>query len=302
MNKKLFLHIGAHKTASSLLQTALKSNQEVLKKNQLDVVFRAQVINTKFQALLDLLSKGETVNPQELQASLKEVLSSKTLDKCLVTNEDLFSSIKINDFYQNIKYSLANLKAVAKDCDIKVILYVRNQADYVESVYTQYIHLGRPISFDEYRSLGNFENLSWYRVVCDIAEAVGKENVIVKPFETLKHVSADDFFRDFMSTIEVANLEGLVWPSNIETSRGANRSYSKLAIEIANLVNPLLDKKERQLLRKFLQENFSTATHERAQFLSLEEREELKKIHSSDNKKLFEIYIPKQNGKLLGYF
>lgn len=303
----LYLHAGAHKTASSFLQSALKENQEQLFDKGLKVVLRKNVINSPFQQALECIKEGRVNDQEKLDAgkdSLIKMLPKKSNIDCLITNEDLFCNLKLQDFYPNLKRQLEFVaNSVPKGVTPKFILYIRRQADYIESVYMQYIHLGRSLSFESYLGEGLPKFLSWLDVANTAKEVFGKENVLIKPFETIKTLGAKAFYFDFLKELG-DNLEnGLSFNEAVATDRGANRSYSALGMEIAKRINPILESKaDKNNLRSFLQSKFSTATHEKARFLSNEEKSEIFEIYKAGNKELFGNYVSTSKGSELAYF
>ncbi len=292
--RTLYIHAGAHKTASSMLQTALRKDKDILLKKGLRVVFRSQMINRDMQKALYKIKNNEFDEEvvRCLEEDLEKILPKRNVD-CLLTNEDIFSTINLYDFYENIDISLGVISETAKRLgwSVKFLFYTRSQADYIESVYLQHIHLGRAVSFDDFlcKEIPTF--LSWKTVIEKVVSVLGKENVKVEPFESIKSKGAENFYFDFLRFVGVDNFDGLEFDEDLVNSRGANRSYSMLGVEIARKVNPLLDLKEKKLLREFLQENFSTATHPRSSFLSEEQKKNVNSIYSKDNEVLFKEYI-----------
>lgn len=302
--KTLYIHAGAHKTASSMLQSALRIDKDELLRKGLRVVFRSQMINRKLQECLYRISKNEfdANTLLELDEDLEKLLPKRDID-CLITNEDIFSTIDLHDFYRNIDVSLQQIRKTANRLGwgVKLIFYTRSQADYIESVYLQHIHLGRALCFDDFLKGEIPTFLSWRSVVDEAVSVLGNENVIIEPFENIKIKGGERFYLDFLRSVGVSDFDGIDFESDILNSRGANRSYSMLGVEIARKVNPLLNKEEKKFLRNFLQENFSTATHERASFLDVDKRHEVMDFYSLDNKELFDKYLNESDPFEMGY-
>lgn len=293
----LYLHAGAHKTASSFLQTALKNNQHQLFEHGLKVVLRKNIINSPFQKCLQKVRSGEKIDKLELttaEESLRKMLPSKSDTDCLLTNEDLFCNLKLQDFYPRLREQLQFIaNSVPTGVTPKFVLYIRRQSDYIESVYMQYIHLGRSLSFDSYLGEELPSYLSWYQVASIAQSVFGKDNVLIRPFETIKSIGSIGFYTDFLTNLNVKVNFDLGFNESLETQRGANRSYSALGMKIAKVVNPMLESQEdKNNLRTFLQSKFSTATHDKASFLSESDKKELLRMYSEENKKLFDEFIP----------
>ncbi|MBW5798986.1 hypothetical protein [Halomonas elongata] len=303
MTQKLYLHIGAHKTASSFIQTLLRENDQALLRHGLKVVPRPRLMKSDFYK--ELSSVNRRKREGDVEKARKEIYTLLPVKKgrdCLFTSEDLFSSLRVSDFYQNIKESLRFLKSLLDDQELHVILYIRRQADYVESKYTQFIHIGRSVSFDEFLEGNIPRHLSWEAVANDIAEVVGESNVHVKPYESIKKRGGEGFFKEFLELVGINEYTGIKFSPSVETGKGANRSYSAVAMEIAKKVNPILTEEDQKVFRSFLQENFSTATHKRAEFFSEKEKKEIFDYYSECNRRVFEKYVEGYDGEELGYY
>jgi hypothetical protein len=73
-------------------------------------------------------------------------------------------------------------------------------------------------------------------------------------------------------------------------------------MQMAHRVNPLLNPKEKKLMRRFLQEHFSTATHPRAVLLGEEQRDAMFERYKASNQQVFERWDLGASGEKLGYF
>ena len=303
--RTIHFHIGAHKTASSFLQANLRAGVEGLAGQGLGVIFRSQVVDTPFAAEVIEVAHG-TRTPGDVTLRARKsirALLRKLPGDALVANEDLLCRLNVQDFYQNIGPAVRHIRAILPEDDLRFILYVRNQPDYLESVYMQFVHLGRPLKFDRFMSRAEAVDFSWLRVVEDLAEAAGPQNISVRPFETIRTGGADAFLREFLKLSGVGDPEVFSVGPEAEHGRASNRSYSELAMKIAQKANPLLkDKKDRRMLRRFLQENFSTSTHPRARLLAPEARMEIAARYAPSNRALFERFDLGADGAALGYY
>lgn len=303
-NRKIYFHIGAHKTASSFLQANLCTCQDALSQAGLDVVLRQEILNTPFSKELGEVAHGtrdpDTMSPRS-KRNLGEILSRRK-GNILITNEDLVSSLNIQDFYQNIDAAARYIHDALPNFDVFIILYTRTQADYLESVYMQYVHLGRKLKFEQFMKRTENVNFSWLRVVEALASVVPHERILIRPFERIRQAGPDDFFREFLSLCGIQDTEKFEAQKETSTGRIANRSYGELGMKIARQVNPMLNEQERKLLRRFLQEHFSTATHPRAALLGSEARAEIFETYAVSNRELFEKYDLGGPGNGLGYY
>jgi hypothetical protein len=299
------LHIGAHKTASTLIRRALMRDEARLLESGIRYLRRKDVVKSPLQVALNSIL-DEQGDPELLAAGrryLQKMISESQGCDLLISNENMFGRLGLADFYRQIEAQLTYLRGVVgADCGIKILLYTRRQADYVESVYMQYVHLGKALSFSRFLGDGLPLHLSWLRVVEDAVRVVGPGNVTVKPFEVIKEQGSRQFYLDFLQSIGFRAIETISFDESLALQRDGNRSYSEVAMEIAQRVNPLLQSaSDKRKLRAFLQVNFSTATHPRARLLSDEQRLALFDRYRDSNEKLFARFMPNQDGHRMGY-
>ena len=169
---------------------------------------------------------------------------------------------------------------------LTLVLYVRRQDTYLESAYMQRIQHGKTLSFEEYIARRNTESFDWNSLASSLAGVVGRENLEVVPYESVKAGPAA-YVNVFL---ERCGVPLQLTESDIPPGR-SNRSYSAIALEIARRSNDLLTKEEQKVLRRFLQDNFSNVTHPRPQLLSDEARSEFLAGYARSNQILEETYF-----------
>lgn len=303
--KKAFIHVGAHKTASSFLQSNLKLHRDRLfEERSLGLVTRAALMPSTFgQEVYEVSQRrhAETDVTNAAKESLRHLLPEGD-GNVLITNEDLICHLPIRDFYQNAEGAVRYLRTALNEFDMHVIFYVRKQADYLESIYMQLVHLGRRTRFPQFMKRATPVDLSWLRAVEAMERALPPGRLHLRTLEQIRHLGEVGFYRDFLSLCHVTNVDDFSIDEQNTKGRRANRSYSDLGMQIAQRVNPLLSRKEKKVLRRFLQEHFSTATHPRALLLDEEQRHAIFEKYQDSNRRMFERYDFQTDGKMLGYF
>lgn len=298
--KTLYLHVGAHKTASSFLQSIIKEKRGKLESDEgITCLFRAEMQELEFFKKIKKINKtGIDLEPTSKDFGSVERL--KKSDKVLITNEDFLSSLNPENFFKNTSAKLKYVRALFPEYEIKLILYIRNQVEYLQSCYTQYIHIGRSVSF--YDFIGNpGKEVDWYDVCKEISESASVSKLEVIPYEVIIKNGEQEFLNIFLRLLDVKKEYTI--DSKKFDGRISNRSYSALAINIANKINPLLEEGDKKKLRVFLQKNFSTATHEKMKFFTKEEEDKVYGKHIESNKKVFSEFVSMGFcGKSLGYY
>jgi hypothetical protein len=306
MKKTLYLYIGAQKTASSMVRRALKAHIDQLNANGVALIDRGAILESPFFKLVkNYPTDGSAPDPNARQQADIARLLDHPHPVTLATSEGMFSSLHANDFFQNIAPGLAMMQRALPGYDIRVILYTRVQKGFLESCYTQFIQMGQAeLTFDEFLGKGGVpHDLSWAKVCDDIAGIIGRDNLIVRPFEVIREMGSAGFVRDFLQILGLSEAQAAAFDLDaaLAEGRAANRGFSQAAVDIARFTMPMLNPKQCKRMRKFLQENFSTEHYPRPSYFTPEEAAEIKAAHRDENARLFAEYIPGASAAEYGY-
>lgn len=198
--KKLYLHIGSHKTATTFLQSSFAQNRPIL--NELGILYpdAGRIYEAHFKltwALKDptrkLLPLGELVE----WAALFEEIDAAPQDVIVISSEE-FSFGHRNE---------PRLAALADRYDVRVIYYLRSTDSYLESFYNQNV---KDFGTRETRRIETFMGeselvfLDTMRVLKSWAEMFGKDAIRLRLFgqEFLKN----GILQDFLETIECSRF------------------------------------------------------------------------------------------------
>lgn len=283
-----------------MLQNALKEVRAALKEQGTQVISRGRIRSTPLQGALQDIATLRRVDADPSVGEEVKARIAAWAKIVLLTNEDLLSRINIRYCFRAPEHGLRLLQSIFPGLPMKVILYTRAQADYIESTYTQHVQTGHNLSFEDYLGDGLPTHLQWDGIADRIASVVGQDNVSVAPYEMIFQMGAEAFFRDFLRRVGLSAPQ--VVPFQEPSGRGSNRSYSRLAVNIWRQVEPLLETEDqRKNFRAYLQAEFSTATLPRAEWLSPDQRQAIKDIYHASNARLFAQYMPEHNPNSLGY-
>lgn len=222
------IHIGYHKTGSTFLQNTI-----------------FPFVSADYVALPDDLLDGvqqpsETFRPDVFRAAIEAYVTPR-LERdqeearpLLLSNEALsghphgWTSI---DPFETAR----NLHAAFPDA--RIIVVVRNQIDYLLSIYgfrvavKGYEHRGLEQFLREEGELGLFAKLEYDQLVMHYIQLFGRDNVLVLPLELLKH-HADDFL------LRLSSFTQLILPMAIDSRRQVNESSRLIPVlRIWRLIN-----------------------------------------------------------------
>ena len=235
----IYIHIGTHKTGSSTIQSALRSTskahpEEGWRYARLTTATATEIMQTK---LYDekLVRRFKC----ELQRTMRRV---KSTDKVILSSEAL-SGLPI-DGYRNSNAIFSMLRDATKGHNVKIVIFLRRQDSFVESMYTQKIHEGGDLDFESFvNQFNSHDALDYHRMLTDLRSYFGDQDVIVRSY----HASSNrDLLTDFG---DIIGSKALRYCEQVDK----NPSYSRQALEIARICNRSLGASRKRQLRHALQ-------------------------------------------------
>lgn len=288
--KKLFIHAGTHKAGSTTIQNTLNRESDELLKEGICYFGRFFPISRIMRAMEEY-DEGLV---QSFQSDVQERMEiyGETNVHTYVTSNEKFSGHKMIA-YRNAPVIAKTLHDVFApfDFEIKIIIYVRRQDKYIESMYAQKIKSLSAFSFQEF--LGEIEDISayhWDSFIDIFANQFGKENIIVRSFDRKYLPQKSSLIQGFGSIIGSKHLENYVY----ETVK--NRGYTRDVLEVARITNKHLDRGEKKVLRKIFKNlDFPKSGNI---FFTKTERAELLSNYKESNKRVVQKYFDDKDAEL----
>ena len=244
----LYIHIGTHKTGTSTIQNTLNLNLN----NHLGIKRDLGVIGTirEFYQMMSMKEEeraltrkvADTINP-----FIRECLPLG-MQKFLISFEGF--SGNFNDGYRHSQTVASALQQVTDALhaidDVKIIIYLRRQDDFVESIYNQTIKEGSSKTFGDYILTLDKEHFNWEKLLEHYAAVFGQENLIVKRYDKKHLPGTESLLKDFYAILGINDFQMPQGNSNL--------GLSKEAIEVARVVNGHLNApRQKQELRALLE-------------------------------------------------
>ncbi|WP_422105131.1 hypothetical protein [Winogradskyella sp.] len=278
MKKEIFIHIGTHKTGTTSIQRTLSKNLNLLRKESVKYI---DLYNFEEAQKIMMLEHHD----KSIAENLKSFIDSRIEDdinKYIICCEYLSGNPK--SLYSNVSQVAHVLYEGLSSFDVKKIFAVlRHQEQFVQSIYTQYLHQGEDIDIQSFLDKDQLSHIKWCNFLEAYESVFGSENIRPIPYDTkiLGQSNLINYFGNF-SDIEV--LKHL----KLETH---NQGYNKNAAEIAKACNPYLNNAESKVLRTLMQKHLSRSVFSKYELLSKEEETFLKGYFKADNEKLFKSYF-----------
>lgn len=245
--KVVYLHIGTPKTATTSLQSILANNECGWKKKNLHYIAAGRYDGQdKHLRLHHLLASSvqDDYKPKRKKQIMHSTpnLDQEFADLCRVIQREISSSecssivLSCENFWKLGRNQIQRLGDIFDRYDVKVVVYLRRQDEFLESRIT---NLTLVVDIPSYRRLILDPNSS-YGKACEYdrrleqwAAVFGHDNILVRRFE--KNALVNRSIRDdFLHTVEFTATDDLS-----EIPR-LNESLLRDGLEVKSVVNYLL--------------------------------------------------------------
>lgn len=222
--RKLFLHIGQHKTGTKSLQRFFATNRQVLYQEGIIYPdFLGMPPCHHFARYYGFGIKTNTVEENNEVERVIKTIKNDAISKnknIVISSEIMFSNVSAD--------KLQKIKNEFKHFEIKVICFLRRQDTYAESHYRQMIKMGHTYTFDEYLQISSFD----WNVQLEIYEKVfSVNNIKIIPFEdeTFQDCDIYDLFLDIIHIKKKSKF--------VKLTEYINVSFSNEITEVIRLYN-----------------------------------------------------------------
>ncbi len=202
--KKLYIHIGLPKTATSSIQNFLFKNDHFLNKHGYH--YANTGLNIGSQCHHDLiwtlgLHQGPDYVQKDIQKHKSKVLQELAAEHTQHSDKHLIISSELLTFLDEFK-RLAPMLAIFKNRDIKFIVNLRRQDTFLESLYQQVVKNGISDTFETWYPKAR--NIADYNLLFkNILQVTEKENIVIGIFNSRK--KGFNPAREFLSLIDLCD-------------------------------------------------------------------------------------------------
>lgn len=270
------LHLGAHKTGTSLVQKFFRDNVKEMKKRGIAAIGRGETetaigwgdkIDTKRNNIDSLVDKYDGPRIGCVLLSHENALGRPFVDGC-------------PQLYPRAKECAEKLNQTVGDRVSKVIYYTRSLDAFVESYYLQTVHQGGHETFERWFDRIDMERLSWVPVFESLQQVFGEWRVVIKDFGDSIGPGQAEFLRSFVRLID----DRYNWNNNVfEYKPDRNISIGDKGLDIALRVNGYLETRaQKKAMRRLLQKYFNNKKYSRPELLTAERKALLRERYSKE--------------------
>jgi len=234
MGKTLFLHIGTQKTGTTSIQTFLSGNQSLLAEHGFVYPDPAEVrigLDDHNHGHLALCLTGYWRDPG-YQLSRKEAWR-ELRNLYFESNGHLLISTELLSTPQIVPH-LRFIRKMLRGIQVKVIIYLRRQDIFVQSVYQERLKGSETREFQDAYEQGDYRQvLDFHSILDHWQRYLGIDNIVVRPYERAQLVQGD-VLEDFLHIIGAGGIENLGRPT-----QHANISMNRNVLEISRALNAM---------------------------------------------------------------
>ena len=182
--KKLYIHIGTHKTGTTSIQNRLNEYKYSLLKNDAFYISTTGIFKkiprlTSYDKNLVLKARNELITHMQKFTEISTFITSSEH-----LSGDCYTGYKNSMLMSQMLFDIVsklNVKAY-------IVIYIRRQDRFIESLYGHMIESGLPVP--EFKKFINFneEHYNWNLLVKSYEKKFNKKRIIVRSFDdTLKN-------------------------------------------------------------------------------------------------------------------
>ena len=292
MAKKLIVHCGAHKTATSSLQYFFSKNSTWLLERGIKYL-EPKLLNEKgIPQFLRGETPGSALEIDSQKRLFSSLMTDKQTDTFLISHESFFSyagNPLRGRIYPTLETGLEKFKQLPSFFDEVTFLFcIRESASFLESIFLQNFGIVYAGEFEDFFNGIDLIHVSWLPILQTLEHGVQHVTFKCFPYETLADRGAGFFLQLVLSHIGVE----VHAPSQLPS---LNESLSHTAIKMLQAQSDefmSLDVEKRRAEKNRLKKEFPSAKHGRARLLTDRQKSLVRDILHSDNKKIFEHYLP----------
>jgi len=282
----LYLHVGLHKTGSTSIQYFCHLNRRKLQKSNIFYPYREQdqfsFQHANIAWLLEWNKHYDFFKILENFAGKGEIVLLSS--ECFMQKDRYISLIeRLKDIYSSIK----------------IIVYLRRQDQWIESVYKQVVKEEpdrkiKPFTqwIEDYlkNNHGFYYSPNWYELLEKWATYFKRENVIVRVYEKQQFINGN-IFSDFVDIFKLKDQTGYTYPDKDHS----HISPDTLRTEFTRLTNAFLSWQEQDEVYQTL---FSVGKEQQCSFFSGSEKKELLLAFDESNSMVAKKYLNRDSGFL----
>lgn len=241
------LYIGAHKTATTHIQTLLEHNQDILKANHIQLSTPPQLRKSWLPSFLNYCHHNNNAHIEKLK---KEAPS----DGIWILSEENFvgNSYELSQtsiLYPNISLRLKCFVELFPKAKIELYFSIRSYETFYRSTYLEVVRNRGYLPFDAYYKEALFQSKSWGNVIEMFTQVIPEENITLWCYEEVHNLMP----KIINQITELNNAKALIENYPIKKTR---ESLSNKTLEVLASFSSVMTQEESQKMVEVINKKY----------------------------------------------
>ena len=295
MPKKFFFHIGLPRCASTMIET------EFLVPDHLG--------HDRLRAsrILPLRNLHDALRQCAGKPTWEDPLIHWVIDQCIAPHADdpaadaFFSSDEgLTLTYSettappDLNHRADSLARMLDGFEPTLILLVRNQVAYIQSLYGLYLQSGGTAEFPAFVNSLALGAMDWYAVAESYARVFGRERLVVLPFERDVYARSGAPHADFLAALQATLC--IAQPLALADVRTYNPSLPVVLMPVQQQINEALDRDSAIRVADIIRSSVTRQAVAEASLFDADQANQVRRAFARSNAALFETFLPGYDG------
>lgn len=174
--------------------------------------------------------------------------------------------------------------------DPSLIMLVRNQPDYIVSLYGLHLQSGGSKEFPAFVNDLKLGALDWFAVAEAYAGVFGRDRIKVFPLEAECYAGGQAPYGDFIAAVQ--GVMGISRPLPLAEVKVYNPSLPTLMMPVQQQINAVVDPATARRIADIIRSSLKPGMVAKAYLLAPEQANHVRTAFARSNRALFEAYMP----------
>lgn len=277
--RTIHFHVGAHKTATTYIQSRLRSNRQQLLSEGIDFIDlwagggAERAYRKKYRRLIEKDDVDDAAL-SDLSDDLRELVAERARDDhslIVLSYENILGDFDLSKRgapYPNAQHAIRHVVRAFSGWKVKVFLSIRSLDRFLESSYVQRVVTRRETRrFAKYLAMIDVESFSWQPLVNSLNDIVGGSNWFAWKYEDFK-ANESHVWNCFLGHDQSQGV--LARPA-----KRSNPSLSATGLKYMRSINRIATPADARKFRPFVRESFCSLPASKPLSLIDDERRQL---------------------------